>query len=60
VGGKPAGQADDARYFLAWIDRLAEAVQQRERIPDERSRAEVRAELDAAREVYRKIAEPRK
>ena len=26
VAGKPAGTAEDARYFLGWIDRLEQAV----------------------------------
>jgi hypothetical protein len=55
VGDKPAGSADDARYFLAWIDRLWDTVQERDRFPDRRSQAEVEAEVNEARKVYRKI-----
>ena len=57
VGDKPAGLAEDARYFLAWIDRLWDTVQERDRFPDQRSQAEVQAEIDAARKVYRQIIE---
>src|SRR5262249_16188194 len=52
VAGKPAGAAEDARYFLAWIDRLWDTVQERDRMPDKRSWNEVQAEVDAARKVY--------
>jgi TolB protein len=55
VAGKPAGSAEDARYFLKWIDRLWDAVQDRDRIPGERWKAEVQAEVDQARQVYRQI-----
>jgi hypothetical protein len=46
----------DAAYFLEWIDRLAGAVQQRNRIPGRR-KPYVQAQLDEARAVYRKLAE---
>jgi hypothetical protein len=52
VAGKPAGSAEDARHFLAWIDRLWDTVQERDRMPDKRSWAEVQAEVHAARKVY--------
>jgi hypothetical protein len=55
VAGKPAGLADDARYFLRWIDRLWEAVEERERFPDQRSRDELRKEVEQARTVYQRI-----
>jgi hypothetical protein len=55
VAGKPAGAAEDARYFLDWIDRLWDAVQARDRFPDKRSQEEVHAEIEAARKVYQKI-----
>jgi hypothetical protein len=57
VAGKPAGSADDARYFLKWIDRLADAIQERDRIPGERWKSEVAAEMEKARKVYREIIE---
>ena len=55
VGDKPPGSADDARYFLAWIDRLWDTIQERDRFPDRRSQAEVEAEVNEARKVYGKI-----
>jgi hypothetical protein len=55
VAGRQAGSAEDARFFLDWIDRLWETVQQRDRFPDERSKAAVQAEVDQARQVYRKM-----
>jgi hypothetical protein len=55
VAGKPAGLVEDARYFLRWIDRLWEDVEERDRIPGERWQAEVRAEVEQARQVYRRI-----
>jgi hypothetical protein len=44
-----------AHYFLEWIDRLAGAVHDRDRIPSRR-KPSVQAQLDAARAVYRKLA----
>jgi TolB protein len=58
VPGKPLSAQADARYFLEWIDRLAAAVQERDRIPSRR-KPHVQAQLDAARAVYRKLAENR-
>ena len=58
VVGKPARAAADARYFLEWIDRLDGAVRDRGRIPG-RLEPHVRAQLDAARAVYRKLVEAR-
>jgi TolB protein len=60
VAGKPAGSAEDARYFLRWIDRLWDTVEQRDRFPDQRSQAEVEAEVDAARKVFQKMAAPKR
>jgi hypothetical protein len=56
VLGKPASAGDDARYFLEWIDRLAKAVHERDRIPSRR-KPHVQAQLDAARAVYRKLGD---
>jgi TolB protein len=56
VPGKPVSARADAQYFLEWIDRLAGAVQERNRIPNRR-KPHVQAQLDAARAVYRKLAE---
>jgi hypothetical protein len=58
VADKPFSAAADARYFLEWIDRLDGAVRERDRIPD-RQKPHARAQLDAARAVYRKLAEAR-
>jgi len=52
VAGKPARSAEDAAYFLAWLDRLREDV---EGYPDWNSpaeRAHVLQQVDAARKVY--------
>ena len=57
VVDKPADSREDARYFLKWIDRLALAVRVRDRIPSAELRAHVDAQLDSARDVYRKLAE---
>jgi hypothetical protein len=57
VAGKPAGSAEDARYFLAWINRLWDAVEERDRIPGAELKAEVQAQVERARAVYRKIIE---
>jgi hypothetical protein len=57
VAGKPAGSAEDAKYFLAWIDRLWETVQERDRIPSPQEKAAVQAQVEQARGVYRKIVE---
>lgn len=57
VGGKSWGSARSARYFLDWIDRLEADFDARNRVPSERRRDGVKAQLNAAREVYRKIAE---
>jgi hypothetical protein len=57
VGGEPAGSGEDARYFLAWIDRLWETVQARDRIPSPQLKAQVQAQVAQARAVYRKILE---
>jgi hypothetical protein len=56
VPGKPVSARADAEYFLLWIDRLADAVQERNRIPSRR-KPYVRAQLDAAKAVYRKLIE---
>jgi hypothetical protein len=56
VRGRPVAAADDARFFLAWIDRLDAAVRQRGRIPNEALRSHVAQQLDAARAVYRRLA----
>jgi Tol biopolymer transport system component len=57
VANKPADAREDARYFLKWIDRLALAVRVRDRIPTAELRTHVDAQLEAARDVYRRLAE---
>jgi TolB protein len=52
--GKPVSARPDAEYFLQWIDRLDSVVQERNRIPGHR-KPYVKAQLDAARAVYRKV-----
>jgi hypothetical protein len=56
VLGKPVSARAEAAYFLEWIDRLDTAVQERDRIPSRR-RPHVKAQLDQARAVYRRLAE---
>jgi hypothetical protein len=55
VAGQPAGSAEDARYFLEWIDRLWDTVEERDRFPDRRSKEEIQAEVKQARAVYQKM-----
>jgi hypothetical protein len=56
VAGKPAASKADAEFFLAWIDRLAAAIRQRDRIPSAELMAHVESQIDAARAIYRNIA----
>lgn len=56
VAGKPTVSRDDAQYFLQWIDRLETKLDERSRSPSATLRAHVGSQLNAAREVYRKIA----
>jgi hypothetical protein len=56
VGSKPAVSRDDAQYFLQWIDRLETKLNERSRIPSAALRAHVEGQLNAARDVYRRIA----
>lgn len=58
VAGKPWKSANSARYFLQWLDRLEADFQERGRLPDPQRRAGVLAQINAAREIYRKIAAP--
>jgi len=60
VAGKPAGSAEDARYFLQWIERHWAIVQDRDRIPGEERKAEVQAEVDRARKYYQSIIDREK
>jgi hypothetical protein len=54
VPGRPIDARDDAGYFVAWIDRLATQVRQRDRVPP-RTRQHVESQLAAARSVYDKM-----
>ena len=54
VPGRPIDARSDAAYFLTWIDRLANEIRQRDRVPS-RSRAHVESQLTAARVVYEKM-----
>lgn len=56
VAGRPAGSKADAEYFLAWIDRLDAQLKKRDRVPGDALKKRVADQLDAAREVYRRIA----
>jgi hypothetical protein len=56
VAGKPVVSRNDAQYFLQWIDRLEAKLNERSRSPSTALRSHVASQLDAAREVYRKIA----
>ena len=60
VAGTPARSRADAQFFLKWIDDLALVVRARDRIPDEKLRQHVEAQLDAARTVYGRIAREEK
>jgi len=57
VRDRPCPARADAEFFLAWIDRLAAAVRERDCILNPELKAHVESQLDAARAVYRKIAE---
>jgi TolB protein len=52
--GRPLDASADAKYFLAWIDRLEADLKKRDRIPV--GLEEVRKQLDGAREVYRRLS----
>jgi TolB protein len=56
VAGKPAGSKSDADYFLSWIDRLEAQLKNRDRVPADALKKHVEEQLNAAREVYRRIA----
>jgi len=57
VAGKPAGSSEDARYFLSWIDRLWDTVEERDRFPDKQSQDQVRAEIEESKKVYQKMVD---
>jgi TolB protein len=58
-GGAVAGSQEDAKYFVAWIDRVIEAADARDDYNDE---GEKRATLDYlrdARATYTRLAQGR-
>jgi hypothetical protein len=57
VEGNPIDAAEDARFFLAWIDRLEAAVRKRNRVPVGMDHVEM--QISAARSVYQKIIQRR-
>jgi TolB protein len=57
VTGRPAASLADAEFFLAWIDRLEELIRIRDRVPGPELRARVAEQLEAARQVFRKVKE---
>jgi Tol biopolymer transport system component len=56
VAGHPPAARADAQYFVEWINRLETALRERNRIPTAAEKAQVLAQLEAARAVYAKIA----
>ena len=57
IDAKPARSKTDAVFFLRWLDGLAVMQRTRDRVPADDPRQHVQAQFDAARAVYRKIAE---
>jgi hypothetical protein len=57
VAGRPAGSAEDAEYFIRWINRLRDDVRARNRVPAPQQ-AHVEQQLSQALEFYRKLAGP--
>ena len=56
VAGKRAASKEDAKYFLAWLDRLSVFIRQRDRIPSAELKQHVERQFEAARAVYTEIA----
>jgi hypothetical protein len=52
VGGRPARSPDDARYFMAWIDRMRAAVEAHKDWNADAERDETLAMLSRARAEY--------
>jgi TolB protein len=57
VGGRPVRNADDAAYFVRWVDRVAAAVAEHGGWNDPTERSEVLERLSSARAVFAKRAE---
>jgi Tol biopolymer transport system component len=56
VAGQRQHSQADAEFFLAWIDRLEAQLNKRDRVPSAELKKHVEGQLNAAREVYRKLA----
>jgi hypothetical protein len=56
VGDKPIASAEDARFWIAWIDQLIAQVSERGRFSTAERRKEVIELFRRAQEKYRKIA----
>jgi hypothetical protein len=56
VGGKPARSPEDARFFLAWIDRMRAAVEAHRDWNTGAERGETLEMLAGAREEYERRA----
>lgn len=52
VPGRPATAAQDAAYFIAWLDRVIHTVSAREDFNDEQERRSTLEYLNAARDRY--------
>ena len=57
VGGRPVRNAADARYFVAWIERVEAAAAAHPGWNDEREKAEVLARLAAAKAAFLRLAD---
>ena len=57
IGGKPARSAEDARWFVRWIERLEAAASAHPGWNTEAEKQEVLARLAAAKEVFLRRAE---
>jgi hypothetical protein len=55
VGSKPVARAEDARYWIGWIDQLVAQVNGRGRFSTPERRSQVIDTFHRAQEVYRKI-----
>ena len=54
VKGKPIDAAQDAAYFVTWIDRLRGDIRKRNRIPS-RHQVHVESQIAKAREVFNQL-----
>ncbi|MEW5975729.1 MAG: CehA/McbA family metallohydrolase [Acidobacteriota bacterium] len=59
IAGAPTVSEADALYFLSWIDRLEAKLNERGRVPSPALKSRIERQLNAARDVYRKIASPK-